>query len=101
MGVVLELQRVSGMVIADAQRKLKVPKPPLVPIYDEETGKKIRDEENDSDPDYLEEVQRFQFKSGDLTSKVYMMLGTKIKSVPESMYTPEQDGWIEELKELE
>ena len=94
-GVVLALKRVPPFLVRDAQRNLKRPKPPVVFI--EEKG---AEEENPADPDYIEELERFQEKLGDVANGVYMVRGTRVLTVPEGMEKADGTEWSSQIAEL-
>lgn len=93
-GVRLKLRKVSRMVIGDAARKLKTPRPPKVFI--EEKG---REEENPMDPNYVQALQNFRFDAGVLAVNVYFVLGTKvIEPLPDDISPISADDWAEDIK---
>lgn len=99
MGVVLKLQKISHMIVAEAIGKMKEPRPPLVLIKAQGDNPE-RTEENFADPEYLDKMQDFTVQRGEMTAKVFYTLGTKIVSVPEGFDRPEDDDWVASINAL-
>jgi hypothetical protein len=78
-----------------ALEALVEPEVPKVYIVDKET-----EEENPSDPDYLEAFRAYQIKRGTLMQEVSLAKGTEIKSLPEGVVGPDDDSWIDDAEFL-
>ena len=94
-GSKFKLQRVSNIIISDAAKKLKAPRPPEV--YIEEKG---RSEENPSDPDYLEEVSNYDYDRAMLALNVYLSLGTKVLELGPGVESVDSTDWSDTLGEI-
>lgn len=94
-GITFKMRRVSKLMVLDASRKIKIPRPPKVFI--EEKG---REEENPNDPEYLERKTEAEYERSMLIMHAYIALGTKPISIPEDIEPIESNGWLEELSEI-
>lgn len=96
-GVVLRVSKVNPVLLSDiASESLKYR--PKIPIaYIESLG---RDEENPSDPDYLEELGNWQ--AGVLLdiNNAYVLMGTELVSVPDGMPDSNDERWLDEMNIL-
>lgn len=92
-GVVLKVRPVPPMILAKIDQKF--PDPPMPMVRDEDRG---RDIPNPQDPNYLNAVERNSNDKGSAIIDVLAGLGTLPVSVPEGMYTYDQDDWIEPLE---
>lgn len=88
-GIVLTIKSVPPYLAQAVQNEFKMPQPPKV--YMEEKG---REEENPNDPAFLREINEIAEKQQLATNDLYLAVGTAIKSVPENMFGPDDDGWI-------
>lgn len=93
-GVVLKLKKVSRLLVADASKKIKMPKVPT--WINEEKG---REEENPNDPDYLQAVQDAKYQQAMLVYTVYLAFGTEVESQPITMSQYFETDWADEIKE--
>src|SRR5512147_358179 len=93
-GITFKLKKVSRILIVDATRKIKLPKPPI--MMNEDKG---REEENPTDPDYQAALADANYLRAMTVINVYVTLGTKPIKVPENLEPPESDNWIDELVE--
>jgi len=91
-GIVFRFKRVSRMIIADAGRKIRDPKVPVV--MNEDKG---REEENPNHPDYIEALADANYRRGMLAVNVYLSMGTEIVTLPEGIVPPEDCSWEEDL----
>lgn len=96
-GVVLRVRKVNPVLLSDiASDSLK--HRPRIPIaYIESLD---RDEENPSDPDYVEEVAQWQ--AGVLLdiNNAYVLMGTEIISVPDDLPDSNDERWLDEMRIL-
>jgi hypothetical protein len=95
-GIKLKLKKISRLLVVDAAKKVKLPKPPTVFIED-----KGRTEENPSDPTYIEELQAAEYQRGMVTIAAYLVLGTSVLEVPEGVDSPEDTEWSDTLADIE
>ncbi len=95
-GITFKLKKVSRILLVDATRKIKTPKPPIVMISD-----KGREEENPTDPDYQAALADSNYLRAMTVINIYVTLGTKPVKLPEGLEPPESNSWIEELVELD
>lgn len=95
-GVVLRLKSVPPLAIREASLSIR---PPAIPtVYMEDKG---REEENANDPDYLQAMNRYALEQLFRVSDVLMLLGTSIVGeVPEGVFGPDSDEWMEPLEAL-
>lgn len=92
-GVVLQLKPVPPFAVRQAAVEVKDPPIPVVYIAD-----KDRTEANPNDPDYLQAMKEAQQQRITAVTNLFFMIGTEVVSVPEGMFTPEQDDWIDMLE---
>lgn len=90
-GIVLELVAFPHEILRRAMRVIERPKPPLVEINGEQ-------EENPADPDYLQSIDEYDERRMACVIDVLRAKGTRVKTVPEGMQRPEDDGWIEDAR---
>lgn len=92
-GIMLRLKPVPPGVLRRVVQAVKAPDVPVV--FVESRG---REEENPNDPGYLaalEECRRARLLAD---QKARFALGTEVIDVPDSMFGPEDDRWIEQLR---
>lgn len=94
-GVTLETRPVPPMVLAEIDKKF--PEPSIPKVRDEEKG---RDIPNPQDPSYLKALDTVAQAKGNAIIDVIAGLGTKLHSVPDGMYRPEDEDWKEPLEFL-
>lgn len=94
-GAHLRLKAVAGQIVMDASAGIAEPKVPEVWIAEKE-----RSERNTADPEYLEAVEAVNLQRGQMMQSVYFIMGTTLESVPEGMFRPEDDEWIDDLEAL-
>ena len=87
-GLILRLKRVSKMIVADADARLKAPQPPRVWITELE-----REEENPNHPSYLEAVRRFNYERAMMAMRVYLILGTEVEHLPPDLAPHTSHEW--------
>jgi hypothetical protein len=92
-GIVLNLRPIPPLLIQAVNQEFHTPDPPKV--YMEEKG---RDEPNPNDPAYLKELERLAEAQDLAVESLTLAVGTSVKFVPEGMFKPEDDGWIEQIK---
>ncbi len=92
-GIVLALRMVAPLLISDAARR--VPKPPVPTVYSEE---KNREEENPEHPDYLVALVEWRGQRDEAGLSVALIMGSSVSSVPEGLYGPDDDEWIDEIE---
>lgn len=91
-GLKLRLKRVSQMIIADANRRLKPPKPPVTWNPDKE-----RNEENPQHPDYIEALSYYRFDTAMLAMRVYFILGTEVEYLPRDIEPVDSTVWSDAI----
>lgn len=91
-GIVLSLNMVAPLLISDAARR--IPKPPVPMIYSEE---KDREEENPTHPDYLAALIQWQGQRDEAGLSVALIMGSAVSHVPDGLYGPDDDGWIDAI----
>jgi hypothetical protein len=97
-GVVLRIKPVSPFLlqtIKSAQEKAK----PRVPVW--HNTEDDRDEENPSDPAYLEAVRAWNSELGDKVYSALIAYGTEPETVPDAVPKAESDDWSEGLQAIE
>lgn len=100
--IVLDLLPVPPKVVRAAA--LRIPMPEMPKVWIESKGENRADpndrgwEENPDSAEYKRAMLQWDIQTSDAGLKVGLILGTKCQSVPEGMYRPEDDGWIEELE---
>ncbi len=96
-GVVLELARPSRWLMQEKMRQMMPRKPEVPKVYIED--KEVW-EENPNDPAFKEAVETFLTEWNRASEYAQLILGTTIRSVPDGFARPEDDGWIQELKDM-
>lgn len=92
-GVTFNIKKVAMETVRRATEDFEPPKIPKT-----ENKAKGRKEENPNDPAYLEALQEYHVKSGMATFKLFLVLGTEVKEIPEGVYGPEDTYWSEALE---
>lgn len=90
-GIVLELIAFPHEIMRRALRVIERPKPPTFEV----NGVK---EDNPADPDYLQAIDEYDERRMACVVEVLRARGTRVKSVPEGMQRPEDDGWVEDAR---
>ena len=90
-GVRVRLHAVSGSLVEDVKEAVPMPRVPVVYIE-----AKDREEENPSDPRYLEAVEEVRRRRGDAVLDALLMFGVELLDG-----LPEDDRWLKSLKLLE
>lgn len=90
-GVVLKLKPVPPFLVRQAAINLKQPKPPVIDVGKGEG----REEENPNDPDYLEKLDTYNAEVIVASTNAMLLAGTEILSVPDGMWSPDDDGWLD------
>jgi hypothetical protein len=91
-GVVLRHKRVPPMVLAKIDEKYV---DPPIPTFYESTSDKYFP--NPDDPNYIEAKEKVVTDKGNALVDVLIALGTAIEYLPESMQSPEDQEWVDEL----
>lgn len=91
-GIVLRCKAVPIMTIRYAHNSVPRPTPPVVRNED-----KQRDEVWEGDPQYQDALAAWQERIGEVGTNVMLGLGTKIETVPDGMFNPEDEEWCEPL----
>lgn len=94
-GVVLRFKHVSPLAIRAASARIPMPQVPVVEIPD-----RGRSEPNPNAPEYLKALQQWNKDQVDAALAIGIIQGTEIESIPDGMYKPEDDGWLDELEEM-
>lgn len=95
-GIKLRLKKVSRLLVVEAGRKIEIPKVPVV--HDEALDRKI---DNPNHPDYLQAMQEYNWKVGNMGISAYWAMGTEIvQPLPAGIIPPESDDWFEIFEEL-
>ena len=89
-GIVLAVTPVPQLMLRDAVSKLP---PPPVPMWHNDA--RDEDEPNPNDPAYLEALEQHALQQFLVAGNAAMVLGTRCLSVPEGMWRPEEDDWID------
>lgn len=92
-GVELEIMPVPVMRLRQAGAAIAIPLPPKV--YDQDRD---RDEENPDDPGYQDALRRYNVALFEATVHLALLLGTRVKTVPEDLSGPEEEGWVQQLR---
>lgn len=96
-GLRLRLRRVPQMVMTDAARRLKAPKPPRQ--FNEEKG---REEENPSDPDFIDAMRNYRYDLGMLAVNTYFILGTSVDGdLPPDVMPITSSEWADLLQAVD
>lgn len=95
-GITLEIRPVPPLLVYEVLNRMEKPKPPMVWNEDRK-----RDEANPNDPEYLEALEQFILTVGMAQANTMFLMGTKVHSVPEGCFGPEDDGWQELLQDLD
>jgi hypothetical protein len=88
-GVELNVKRVPTAIFPDIMRNFPRPKPPRV--MNEDMG---RVEENPNDPDYIEDVTRWNNELSLSIMDAMIVMGTTLHSVPKGVQKPEDTDWV-------
>lgn len=94
-GIRLKLRSVPLFLVQEAASRIKEPEVPIVYNADKE-----RDEENPDNPAYQEAVARVKNDRIEAGMDVMFLLGTELLHVPDGMFRPEDDAWLETLEVL-
>ncbi len=94
-GVILRTKRVNLMTLRHAYATIPRPKPPIV-----RNEEKSRDEEWDQDPVYLQALEDWEQKVGDVGVNIMFSIGTSIEYLPEDIEPPESDKWLEQIRAI-
>ncbi len=89
-GIVLSLRPIPPGIIERAIARLEKPKVPKITLKD-----KGVEEENPNDPEYLDAVAIRERKVIETSTDVMFLVGTVIKSIPDGLCGPDDDGWLD------
>lgn len=92
-GIKFKIKPVPMLLIRQAAANLPEPQAPRT--YIEELG---REEENPEDPDYLAACEEYNEQTFEVTTNMFLAVGTSILEVPEGVDKPDDDGWIQVLE---
>lgn len=97
-GVVLKITPPKTRVVYNLYMQNPEPKAPIVVI---EEGGKIREEANESDPDYIEALAAHKTRVYDSYVKIIMLTSVDIASLPEGMLSFDKDDeWLDEMEAI-
>ena len=88
-GIVLKLKPVPPFLLRQAVTKLKEPKPPKMDIG------KGREEENPDHPDFLAAKGEYDALVIEAVTNVAFVMGTEAASIPDGLWGPDGDDWLE------
>lgn len=91
-GIKFSLRKVSPFIIQQINLDMVAPKPPSVYNADKE-----RDEENPDDPDYADQLQRFNIEKSMVAIDTYFAFGTKVIELPDDLEPANSEDWSEFL----
>lgn len=95
-GVVIRVQGIPNMMLADARRKIK---PPKIPTW--HNPDKDRDEENPNDPEYIDALQEYNMRVGTMGVTAMLAFGTEVMGkLPADVQSASDPGWSDDLKEI-
>ncbi len=97
-GIVLRCSQVPPLLLDYVGQQVPEPMPPQVKIVVD--GQPDRMEENPDDPDYEEALTAWQRQTNLTAINAMLLAGTKVESVPEGIFKPEDDGWLSTLEAL-
>jgi hypothetical protein len=95
-GIQLKLRKIPSLLLLSVSSAIEEPEIPQAFIEDDQ-----RWEANPNDPDYLKALRLFKLKEREANIKFLLGRGTQLLSVPEGKQKPEDDGWLEELREYQ
>lgn len=88
-GIVLEVKTVPPLLLTAVSAEFPDPEPPT--IWMEE---KQRDEPNPNHPDYAKAIEANNEARDLAVNNVVLAAGTKVKTIPEGYFGPEDEGWV-------
>jgi hypothetical protein len=91
-GIVLKTQPVNPYMLRMIELQWPEPQPPIVMIAD-----KGREEPNPDDPKYIDDHQAWEALKGEAGMNYMLLAGTRVEHVPDGMYGPNDDDWLEVL----
>lgn len=94
-GIVFRLKPVPPLLIVDAQKVHKEPKPPKVLIEDKGTQ-----EENPNDPEYQRQLAEHRATIAEISNAVILTRGSEVLSVPDGLDKPSDPDWAEDVHDL-
>ncbi len=92
-GIVLKMKPVPPILLQAVTSEFNPPPVPKVHIEEDD-----RWEENYSDPNYLDELNRLAEAQGKALQDLVAAVGSEVLSVPDGYFRPEEDGWIDQVK---
>lgn len=94
-GVVLRTKLINRNVFADILSEHVKPRIPVV--YNHDKG---REEENEQDPDYQEELRQYNTRLARSMSDALIVLGTELEERPDNLPSQDDPTWLEETELL-
>lgn len=94
-GVVLRSKAISRNIFADILSEHVAPHIPSV--YNHDKG---REEDNPQDPEYLDQMRRYNTQLARAMSDALIVLGTEFESKPDSLPSYDDETWLEEVNLL-
>ena len=96
-GTVFKVKKAPAMTFQAVARQWEARAPKVPTVFIEAKG---RTEENPSDPDYLKAKEKHEENRNIALFDAAILLCTEIDTLPEGMESPENEGWLEDLKIL-
>lgn len=93
-GVVLKIKEVPAWGFVEIKKQMRPERPKVPIVHIEEKG---RDEENPSDPDYIEATEAYNTKLTERLIDMIIILGTEFDSAEDGFPLPEEDSWAQKL----
>lgn len=97
-GIVIRCKPIPPLYL-EALREQFIPNPP--PTVKIGEGDDAREEENPNDPAYLRYLQQNTLDEERAVFDTILAMGTECASVPDNVFGPDDDGWIEWCREYE
>lgn len=95
-GVVLRVRPVPPYLVRRRTATLPRPAPPKIFLED-----KGIEEENPDHPQYRRDLEDWEDRTRELGQEVLFVAGTEVEFVPEGLFRPEEDGWLELLQHFD
>lgn len=91
-GIVLKPRQFSRNLMHQALAGVRKPQPPMV--FVEDLGQHV---ENEHDPEYRAAMLEWATTTTDAAYRVLYAMGTAVEHLPDGVWGPEDDGWINEI----
>ena len=98
-GAIVIAKPMPELLMQSLSKKFPRPKPPIIDVNDEASGKAWK-EENPNDPNYIQSVVDWDSKFGEAMLDLFLARSLKIKEAPQGAVPFEDDSWVEELEFL-